>query len=297
MQPLNRLHLSGLRAVEAVARLGSLRAAAAELGVTPGAVSQQVARTEAALGRALFLRQPEGMQLTEAGAEVAPLLRAGFGQIAAAVARLDPGRGDLLTVSVAPILASRWLIWRLPGFQRAHPEVKVRIEADVALADPDRSDVDLCIRVGRGPYPGLRAEPLFRQRVAAVCAPDLAARFAGPADLARLPVIREPAPMFGWEVWLAPQGLADLQLGEGPVFSDASLCLDAAISGAGVFLAFEVVAADALERGTLVALPPGFVGTDLHYWLVTSGTRRPGPAARAFALWLRAELARSGFMA
>jgi len=295
MLPLNRIHLNGLRAVEAVARLGSLRAAAQELGVSIGAVSQQVSRTEAALGQPLFQRLPGGMELTAKGAEIAPLLRGGFAQLAAAVARADPGRGNLLTISVAPILASRWLIWQLPDFQAAHPGVKVRLDADTALVDPGRSDVDVCIRVGRGGYAGVRAERLFPQRAVPVCAPALAARIQTPADLAHVPIIREPRPMFGWEIWLAPLGLSPDMLGDGPEFSDASLCLDAAISGAGVFLAFEVVAEHALARGNLVALAPGMVETGLSYWLITAEDRSLSPAEQSFRRWLKARLAASGF--
>lgn len=295
MHPLNRIHLNGLRAVEAVARLGSLRAAAEELGVTAGAVSQQIARTEAALQQTLFRRHATGMELTPKGLEVAPLLRAAFAQLTAAVARASPERANTLTISVSPILASRWLIWRLPEFTAAHPGIRVRLDAETALVDPNLSDVDLCIRVGPGNYPGVRAERLFSQRAVPVAAPALAAAIAAPADLARVPIIREPRPMFGWEVWLGPLGLSPQILGEGPVFSDASLCLDAAISGAGVFLAFEVVAADALARGRLVALPPGAVDTGNSYWIVTAADRAPSPAQAAFRRWLKAALADSGF--
>jgi len=296
MLPLNRIPLNGLRAVETVARLGSLRAAAAELGVTIGAVSQQVSRTEAALGQHLFLRKADGMELTAKGAEIAPLLRGGFAQLATAVARADPERDNVLTISVPPILASRWLIWQLPDFQAAHPEVKVRLDADAALVDPNSSDVDICIRVGRGGYADLRAEHLFPQRAVPVCAPALAARIREPADLAHVPIIREPRPMFGWEVWLKPLGLSPDMLGDGPEFSDASLCLDSAISGGGVFLAFEVVANHALARGTLVALPPGMVMTGLSYWLVTAQNRSPSAAEQSFRRWLKARLATSGFV-
>ncbi|HEX9858718.1 MAG TPA: LysR substrate-binding domain-containing protein [Paracoccaceae bacterium] len=295
MKPLNLTHLNGLRAVEAVARLGSLRAAAAELGVTVGAVSQQIARTEAALRQPLFLRSVEGMTPTAKGEDIVPLLRAGFAQIAAAVARIDPARENVLTVSVAPILASRWLVWALPDFTGSHPDIRLRIDASTALVDPNLSDVDLCIRVGRGDWPGVRAERLFTHRAGPVCHPDLARRITRPEDLAQVPIIREPHPMFSWDVWLGPLGLSSEILGAGPEFSDSSLCLDAAISGAGVFLAFEVVAAEALARGSLVTLPPGQVETGMAYWLVSAKDRAPTAAHTAFRRWLKARLARESF--
>jgi DNA-binding transcriptional LysR family regulator len=295
MQNLNRIALTGLRAAEAVHRLGSLRAAAEELRVSVGAVSQQVARTEAGLGITLFERHPSGMRATPRGREICALLSTGFSQLDAAVALADPARARRLTISVAPILASRWLIWQLPDFSAAHPDIQVRIDAGTRLVDPATSDVDLAIRVGPGGWPGLRAERLFDQRACPVCSPALAARIRRPADLAHVPIIREPSPMFDWEFWLTPLGLGAEMLGDGPVFSDASLCLDAAVSGAGVFLAFEVLAAHALETGQLVAPlgPPRPTG--LAYWLVTAPDRAPSPAQAAFRRWLKARLAAAGF--
>lgn len=295
MQNLNRIALSGLRALEAVHRLGSLRAAAAELRVTTGAVSQQIARTETALGLAIFERRPDGMRATPRGAQICALLSGGFAQLDAAVALADPAREGRLTISVAPILASRWLIWQLPDFSAAHPEVQVRLDASTRLVDPATGDVDLCIRVGPGGWPGVRAEHLFDQRACPVCSPGLAERLRAPEDLAHLPIIREPAPMFNWDFWLAPAGLPPTILPDGPVFSDASLCLDAAVSGAGVFLAFEVLAAHALATGQLVAPLGGPRPTGLAYWLVTAPDRAPSAAQAAFRRWVKARLAAAGF--
>src|SRR4249920_242481 len=161
MQQLNRLPLRCLRAVEAVARLGSLARAAEELRVSPGAVSQQVALAEDAFGFPLFERNSRGMVVTPRAQEICALLTAGFARIASAVAIADATRDEVLTISVAPVFAARWLIWRLPEFQSAHPDIRVRLDASVDLVDPGhRGDVDLCIRVGRGKWPGVEAERL-----------------------------------------------------------------------------------------------------------------------------------------
>ena len=291
--PLNRVPLQSLRAVEAVARLGSLRAAALDMGVTPGAVSQQVIRAERILGHPLFERHPTGMVPNGSSIEVLNLLRRGFADITAAVARAAPPGEECLTVSVAPILASRWLIWRLPRFRAAHPNVRVRIDAELALADPTSGEVDLCVRVGRGNWPGVRLERLAPQVIFPVCAPDLAPRLRDHADLAHVTIIRETRANFGWEHWLGPEGRLDVVPGEGPLFSDAQLCLDAAISGEGVFLSFESLAADPLAMGRLAEPFRGRHETGNAYWLVfpEGALRRP---VRAFADWLRAEFAEGG---
>ncbi len=295
MHNLHRIPLSALRAVEAVHRLGSLRAAAEELRVSPGAVSQQVARAEATLGLPLFERLPSGMRATPRGAAIGALLSRGFAQLDAAVALADPTRENRLTISVAPILASRWLIWELPDFAAAHPEIQVRIDATTRLVDPATGDVDLCLRVGTGGWPRVKAERLFAQRACPVCSPALTARLREPGDLAHLPIIREPHPMFDWSFWLTPLGLSPSLLPAGPEFSDAALCLDAAVSGAGVFLAFEVLAAHPLATGQLVAPlgPPRPTGLD--YWLVTASDRAPTAAQAAFRRWLKRRLAATGF--
>ena len=293
--PLNRLPLQSLRAVEAVARLGSLRAAADDMGVTPGAVSQQVIRAEQILGRPLFDRTPSGMVPNEPSAEILTLLRRGFTDLVAAVARAAPQCQDCLTVSVAPILAARWLIWRLPRFRAAHPTIRVRIDAEMGLVNPGWGEVDLCVRVGRGDWPGVRVERLASQVIFPVCAPDLAARIRDHADLARVPIIRETKANFAWADWLRAEGRPEVAPGDGPLFSDAQLCVDAAISGEGVFLSFESLAVDPLERGLLAEPFRGRHATANAYWLVTPAegpVRRP---VRAFSDWLRAEFARAGF--
>lgn len=294
MNPLNRIPLPALRAVEAVARCGTLRAAADDLGVTPGAVSQQVLLAERQLGLTLFERRPGGMTPTERGREVTALLAQGLAQIGAAIARAGRDLDNVLTVSVAPVFAARWLIWRLPRFQAAHPGIRVRFDADLSLLNPSAGEVDLCVRVGRGGWPGVNAERLFPQVIFPVCAPELARGLRTHGDLARVPVIRETRANFGWQDWLGPEGHPDVVPGEGPVFSDAMLCLDAAMTGAGVFLTFETLAVDALANGRLVEPFHGRHATQNHYWLVTAEDRRPGRAVRAFSRWLKEETAAAG---
>lgn len=288
MRNLSRFHLNGLRAIEAAGRLGSLRAAADELGVTVGAVSQHILKAEARFGRALFERHPRGLRPTPLGQEVVSRLGAGFAEISTAVALAERKRDDVLTVSVAPVFASKWLVWRLHRFNARHPGLRIRIDADVALVDP--TDVDVCIRVGRGDWAHVYAEKLLDQLIFPVCSPALAERLHRPADLADVPIIRDRRPMISWDTWLRPNGLEESILGDGPVFSDASLCLDAAIAGQGVFLAWETLACDAISFGRLAAPFPDRYPTGISYWFVTARDARRGRAVRAFHQWLEDEL-------
>ena len=293
MNDLNRVHLNGLRAVEAVGRLGGLRPAADELGVTIGAVSQQVQKTERQLGRPLFERLPKGIRPTPLGEDVLRRLTVGMAELTAAVALVLGDDEDVLTVSAAPVFAGKWLVWRLNRFNEQYPDVRIRIDANVALVDPSFSDVDVCIRVGGGDWPGVRAAKILDHRVYPVCSPAIARQLKSPGDLATVPIIRDADAMFGWDVWLGPNGLDTAMLGEGPVFSDASLCLDAAIAGQGVFLAWETLANDAVNMGRLVAPFPGRYRTGIAYWFITAREGGAKPRVRAFRTWLETELAAS----
>ncbi len=290
MKNLNTLHLNGLRAVEAVARLGSLQAAAEEMGVTIGAVSQQVIKVEAQLGRPVFLRQPKGMVPLDAARPMLARLSEGFRALSQGVALGRPGDENLLTVSVAPVFAARFLVHRLDSFSRLHPFIRLRIEATTALADLDGGDVDIGIRVGRGTWPGVDAELLMEQRVFPVCTPELAAELVEPADILRLPAIIDGPSLFSWDIWLRQAGLSDRQMTTRHVFNDASLCLDATMAGQGVMLAWQTLAGFALEQGRLAKPFAIEAATGMGHYLVTRAGARQPARVRAFADWLRAEM-------
>jgi DNA-binding transcriptional LysR family regulator len=282
--------LNGLRAVEAVGRLGSLRAAAEELGVSIGAVSQQVQKCEAQLGRTLFERTSRGIVPTGLGRALIAELAAGFHRLDAAIALTRRQAGTVLTISVAPVFASKWLVPRLASWSRRHPEVTLRLDASAAFADLDASDVDLAIRVGDGKWPGVKAEFLVAQEIFPVCAPALAARLRRPRDLYKAPIVRDANSSLTWEMWLGPLGLDAERLAEGHSFTDASLALDAAIAGQGVLLAWQTLAADALRAGTLAAPFRERVATGIGYWLVTAARRREPRTVRDFKAWIRDEI-------
>lgn len=293
MRELNRIHMNGLRATEAIGRLGSLQAAADELGVTIGAVSQHLGRLEAALGRALFARTPRGLVPTDFGRSFLPRLTAGFTELEGALrsARLD--RANVLTLSVAPVFASKWLVPRLARFSELHPEITVRLDASTTLIDPDASDVDLAIRVGDGNWPGVASRFLLPQEIFPVCAPALAAKLREPRDLTAVPIVRDANSTLKWATWLDPFAIPENTLADGHTFTDAALALDAAIAGQGVMLAWQTLAQDALAAGRLVAPFPHRAATGLGYWAVTSATTRPTKAVDDFLAWLEGEIGRT----
>lgn len=290
MNRLSRFHINGLKALEAAGRLGSLQAAAAELGVTPGAVSQHIIRAEEQLGRHVFSRTPKGLVPTPFGTRLLPRLTASFRTLDEALAIAEDDRERALTVSVAPVLASKWLVARLPRFRAQHSEIRIRIDATTELVDLDNSDVDLALRVGKGGWSGVRLQMLMRQLVFPVCAPALAARLRTAHDLRHAPIVLDSGSRGIWDVWLKAFGMTEKDLGPADLFTDASLCADAAIGGHGVMLGWQTLAADAMNAGLLVRPFPEMVGTGAAYYAVTSPARPPSRQVSAFIAWVAAEM-------
>ncbi|MER8482833.1 LysR substrate-binding domain-containing protein [Mesorhizobium sp. M1322] len=290
MAILNRVHLNGLRAVETVARLGSLAAAASELKVSASAVSQQIKRTEKQLGQTLFERTASGLVLTEFGTVFTARLGAGFRELAQAVALADEASECTLVVSVAPAFASKWLLPRLSRHFARHPNVLLRIDASVRLADLDRSDIDIAIRLGDGKWPGGRAELLLAQEVFPVCAPVIADKLKSIDDLALTCAITDERTMITWDSWFEAAGVKPVTFLKGARFTDPMLCLESAIAGHGVMLAWQLLTADALADGRLVAPFGVRAESGLGYWLVTSASKRESRKLRDFKIWIREEI-------
>lgn len=292
MKELNRVYLNGLRALEAVGRLGSLQKAADELGVSAGAVSQQVLKSERQLGRAVFDRSGRGLVPTGFGSALLARLTAGFRELDAAVAATRRHADTILTISVAPVFASKWLVPRLVAWSRLYPDILVRLDASTELVDPDSSDVDIAIRVGAGDWAGVATDFLLPQEVFPVCAPSLARDLREPADILKAPIVRDANSTLSWNLWLNQFGLDQSRLGDGYTFTDAALCLDAAIAGQGVMLAWQTLAHDALSVGQVVAPFPERATTGLGYFLVSSSSRRDPQRVARFRRWIKAEIAR-----
>jgi DNA-binding transcriptional LysR family regulator len=289
MDRLGKVHLNGLRAIETVARAGTLQKAADELGVSASAVSQLVNRAEKQIGRAVFERTRSGLVPTEFGRRFADRLTVAFRELSGAMALAEDAADNRLVVSVAPALATRWLVPRLSRFYAIHPAIMLRIDASTKLADLDHSDIDLGIRMGDGSWPGVKADLLFAQCMFPVCTPAIAARLKRVEDLADEWVIREESGMVDWQRWFARAGATGVTPKQGASFTDPNLCLEATIGGQGVMLASQLLAADALADGRLVA-PFGITAdSGFGYYVVTSAAKRPSRKVKAFVKWLAEE--------
>jgi len=295
--------LADLHAFEAAARHLSFTRAAAELGVTQGAVSQRIRRLEDALGRSLFVRLTRALALTVDGKTLAASIGDGLARIDDGLAAIDrqrrPPRGAaMLTLSVAPGFAGRWLLPRLGRFRERHPDIEVRIEAEDRLANFAGDGVDLAIRCGLGAYPGLRAELLTADAVFPVCDAAVVERglpIAQPEDLLRHVLLHDSRTEQDgggctWQDWFRSAGLRVQRL-DGPRFSNAHLAIEAAVNGLGIALARATLANDDLAEGRLLRPLRHVMPAPFSYYLVHSPKAAAGSHLDAFVEWLRAEVA------
>jgi LysR family glycine cleavage system transcriptional activator len=281
--------LNAVRAFDAVARLGSVRAAADELAVTPAAVSQQLRVLEAHLRLALTERRGRGIALTDSGrswhGEIARHLRA----IGLAAERVRPGR-KVVQVTVVQSFGSRWLVPRLAAFTARHPDVEVRIDANPVLVDMARDSFDLAIREGRGVYPEAESVRLFALEFFPVANPAYARKMKrrnGTLDWSQARLLHEVSYDY-WPDWIAMAGVTDLDVARGLFFSHTMLALDAAIAGQGVALAPPPLAERELARKALEVIDPRsyLPGTGIYLAWPRRGLRTLSPAATAFRDWV-----------
>jgi LysR family glycine cleavage system transcriptional activator len=285
--------LPALRSFEAAARLGSIARAADALCVTAGAVSHQVKDLEAQLGYALFVRQGRGIRLTAEGRRLAlsfNRLLFGVSQELAAIAQeRDRPR---LAVTVLPSFAARWLGPRLGRFIERHPDIELLLQSSRQINDLSVDGLDLAVRLGKGPWPGVNAEFYAREYCVVVASPELSAGLPRSiSDLATKPLLcsdTEP-----WRPWFAYMGLDWPEPHQGVLFNDSGLVVQAALQGHGIGLARLSLVRDELASGKLLQLFAPAMPMEYVYWLVTPQAPPHRPVLQLFIDWLKDEMQQS----
>ncbi|WP_052261677.1 LysR substrate-binding domain-containing protein [Leisingera sp. ANG-M1] len=245
-------HLNALRAFEAAARLGSFTAAAEELSVTPGAVTQHIKSLEAWAEAPLFFRNARGVVLTPLAEELLPGFTAAFDQLGLAVQALRtkaaPGK---IKVAALPSIAQLWLPPRLGRLRQAAPEISVSVVAMESPPNLTREPFDLTLFYSAAPLGTDEAE-VARDRIFPVCAPEIAARISRLEDLNNETLLHDGAWANDWDMWLnALPGGGSVARG-GTVHSLFSVALEEARHGGGVLIAHEALVAPLLDSGELV---------------------------------------------
>lgn len=290
--PTNLPPLSALHAFEAAARKMSFKAAAEDLHVTPGAISQQIKLLEDRLGTPLFFRRTRRIELTEAGRILLLPTQQAFRLLTEAVARVRGNdHAKILSVSLLPSFAALWFVPRLGHFRARYPDIDVRISATPKLADVQRDDVDVVIRYGLGDYPGLHVEHLLADDLFPVCSPKLLdgpIPLREPADLARHTLLHDELRQ-EWDLWMRAAGIEGLDTTRGPSFSLWDLAFQAAIAGQGVALGRSTLVGEYLRSGKLVKPIHISSHSRFGYYLVCLPERALEPKIAALRAWLKDE--------
>jgi len=296
---MSALPLTALRAFEAVARLGSFRAAADMLCVTQSAVSHQIRNLEEWLGKPLFEREGNRTRLLPHGSELAKSLSASFNEIDAACIRTRTS-SQALVIAAIPSIAMCWLIPRLRRFNRAYPGIEIRIVYAMHARDINFHDVHLAFVFSRElpEIPNIESQFFLGGQSVAVCSPALLRNIGGSPeteeDILRLGLLHDGTPI-GWKTWFSGRGINDQAAEIGATFEDFNLLRAAVLSGQGVALCPLSMVKPDLDSGSLVQVSERITSGISNYYLLS--TKSTGPQVtsqvQAFRDWAMAEREKS----
>jgi LysR family glycine cleavage system transcriptional activator len=290
--------LAELRAFEAAARCLSFKLAAAELGVTPTAVSHQIKLLEDYCGHSLFRRQPRPIALTRAGQQLFPVVRDGFASFAEAFETVRVGSsGTHLRVTATNAFAARWLMPRLPAWRKLYPRIKLEIVGTDAVLSLKNGDADLSIRYARN-APSEGAVELLRDRFWVVASPILVGqsrRLLKPSALAQFPLIEAGWPVNddeapSWRHWemvarKRHKHVPELSALVSLDFREELHAIEAAIAGQGIAICSNVLAGPELASGALVKIStvtlPGY-----GFYVVHRNSHPKLASINAFVSWI-----------
>ncbi|WP_323005401.1 LysR family transcriptional regulator [Pseudorhodobacter sp.] len=292
--------LNALRAFEAVARLGSFRAAAEALFVTQSAISHQIRNVENWLGKPLFEREGNRTRLLPHGAELAHSLAASLAEIEAACDRAR-NTSQALVIAAIPSVAMCWLIPRLNRFRTAHPDIEIRIVYAMHGREINFHDVHLAFVFAKDPPTGpmITAHLYLAGQSVPVCSPSCLARLGRlpqtVTDFLALGLLHDGTPK-GWSNWLsgltgsAPDPTKARGF-DGTSFEDFNLLRAAALSGQGAALCPKAMIQPDLDSGGLVQISDRMLDEGYNYYLLLSPSPAPtiNRQARAFLDWAMAE--------
>ncbi|SAL28581.1 LysR family transcriptional regulator [Caballeronia terrestris] len=288
------LPLRAISVFHAAASSGSISRAAAELNVTPSAVSQQIQSLETHLGTALMTKVGRGVALTEAGERYFAMISEEIDRIADATQRIRGLRSvTLLTVRATPTLSTKFLLPRLRSFLDGHPDLEVRLNGTNEMTDFAQEAVDIEIRHGTGQWPGVYVEALTEESFLPVCSPAYCAPSSlDAADLQRHRLIYSIKSQVQWPHWFSVARAAPLDPGQRVLFDRSHMAIDAAVDGMGIALESTLMMWRELRDGTLICPvrePPAIRLTT--QWIVCPFEHLHKKKVILFLDWLRAERA------
>jgi LysR family glycine cleavage system transcriptional activator len=202
-------------------------------------------------------------------------------------------RGAELRISMLSSFAVHWLIPRMSRFQNQYPNIELLLSTSTRMVDLTAEAFDCAIRLGRGGWPNVMADELYREELVAACSPHWLAtrRIRSPGDLVRAKLLHARARRQDWTHWFKAAGIPDFKAGSGPVFETRALAIQAAIAQMGIVVVDPRFIEAELAAGQLTIPFPLRVALDSAYWLVWCPGREKARPVAAFRQWLAAEVA------
>jgi LysR family glycine cleavage system transcriptional activator len=280
--------LRAVRAFEAFARHGSVTAAAAELDITPSAVSHQLQLLETFVQTPLTARQGRALALTDEGRDYYRSISTAFSVLRSATGFVrDRTSLRQITISLIPLFGIEWFIPRLQTFLSANDDVDINVR--YAHHRNYLSDAaDLSIRFGTGDWSGYTSTRLLSGAVVPVCSAAFLKRFGPfrrPADLASVPLVHDED-RSTWANWLQRGGAKQVTRTVGPLFEDGQLTLNAAQAGLGAALLRQPLVERELASGELVKLFDQELDDGRDYYLCRRTDVELPDGAQRLATWL-----------
>ena len=286
--------LTTLTAFEAAARHKSFKLAAAELNVTPGAVSHQIKALESDLDIQLFARQHRSVELTKQGAELFAVLEQCFGKLSATLARLrKTGADESVTVSATTAVSLLWLTPKLAKFGREFGNISVN---QFVSDDPQSPGpyADLAIRYGDCEQSDSYRQPIFRDELVPVCSPSIAAQYEDTRleAIAGMPLVHLHAKdeiWTTWHSWFSSLGYnGDIAVGNH--VNSYMIALQVACDGAGVVLGWKRLVNPLIERGGLVVFGGHVMPAPAAFHVVWAPEEHLSDKAKTVRDWLLSNL-------
>lgn len=277
---------------EAAARHESFTKAAQELSLTQGAVCRQIGGLEAFLNVELFQRSRRGVKLTEAGLSYSRQVATQLDAVERDTLSVMGQQGsNTIELAVVPTFGTQWLLPRLKGFQREHPDITVNLTnrtRPFLFAD---TPFDAAIYFGDADWPGTQAHRLMGENPVPVCSSAL---LAGKAQLdaqaiAQLPLLQQTTRPYAWRQWFNSLGMNLSRDMTGPRYELFSMLSQAAMHDMGIALIPPFLIQRELEEGRLVVANAHALASHKAYYLMIAERKVESASMKAFRDWLVAE--------
>lgn len=284
--------ISGLTSFIAAAEYQSFTLAAGKLKLSQGAISRHIRELEGHLGTRLFERVRQRVVLTEAGKLYLLSVKKPLDELAQATRTVGAfSDGTVFNLAVVPAFATRWLLPRLPRFQKKHPHIMVHVTLRQRPVDFANEPFDAALTFDPPVWPGTVVHHLMDTILVPVCSPKLAAEIAikKPADVVKLPLLHKMSRPNRWPQWMADAGVQAERPLRGQAFPQMSMLAEATVAGLGVALLPHQLFAAEFASNRLEIIGGEFVTSKISYYLIVPEMRANSEVVQTFARWLASE--------